>query len=112
MPIGKPIRWLTGSTPKTPPFSASGRAGIGALLRRLQDGESLGLPHARPMRRIGTRVYELRVADPEAGAHWRLFYRIDRDAIVVVDWYDKNTQRAPQRILERAARRLREHDRA
>jgi hypothetical protein len=41
----KPLVWLHGEV-KTPPFSAEARVEAGVLLRRLQDGESLGMPHS------------------------------------------------------------------
>ena len=50
--LNKPLVWLKGEV-KTPPFSAEARVEAGFLLRRLQKGESLGLPHARPMSSIG-----------------------------------------------------------
>ena len=38
----KPLVWLDGEV-KTPPFSKEGRLEAGYLLRRLQNGETLGL---------------------------------------------------------------------
>ena len=40
----KPLVWLHGAI-KTPPFSPSGRIDAGVLLRRLQTGERIGMPH-------------------------------------------------------------------
>jgi hypothetical protein len=42
----KPLVWLHGEI-KTPPFTAAARIEAGVLLRRLQRGELLGLPHSR-----------------------------------------------------------------
>ena len=53
------------------------------LLRRLQRGESLGLPHPRPMPSIGPRCHELRVTDQ--GVAWRIIYRVDPDAIIILE---------------------------
>ena len=39
----KPLVWLHGEV-KTPPFSQVARLEAGFLLRRLQQGESLGMP--------------------------------------------------------------------
>jgi hypothetical protein len=47
--------WLKGEI-KTPPFSATARSEAGFLLRRLQQGEGLSLPHSRPMPGIGARA--------------------------------------------------------
>ena len=50
----KPLVWLRGEV-KTPPFSQAARLEAGNVLRLLQQGESLGLPHSRPMPVIGPR---------------------------------------------------------
>jgi len=46
----EPLAWLKGEI-KTPPFSADARIEAGYLLRRLQEGERLGLPQSRPCQR-------------------------------------------------------------
>jgi phage-related protein len=48
---------------------------VGVLLRRLQRGESLGMPHSRPMPSVGRRCHELRIVDE--AVIWRVMYRID-----------------------------------
>jgi len=60
--LNKPLVWLKGEV-RTPPFSAEARVEAGFLLRRLQKGESLGLPHSRPMPSIGSQCHELRIND-------------------------------------------------
>jgi len=57
---GKPLRWLHGEI-KTPPLSVEARREMGLLLRDLQEGEMLSLPHSRPMPTIGSQCHELRV---------------------------------------------------
>jgi phage-related protein len=104
----KPLVWLRGEV-KTPPFSQAARVEAGALLRLLQKGESLGLPHSRPMPVIGPRCHELRIND-EAGA-FRLIYRTDPDAIVILDVFLKKSQQTPAPIIAACKRRLREYDR-
>ena len=54
--------WLLGEI-KTPPISPAARIEAGVLLRRLQRGEKLALPHSRPMPGIGARCHELRIVD-------------------------------------------------
>ncbi|WP_242025336.1 hypothetical protein [Phormidium tenue] len=51
----KPLVWLHGEV-KTPPFSQEIRVETGVLLRQLQQGLSLGLPHSRPMPSIRRRL--------------------------------------------------------
>ena len=103
----KPLVWLRGEV-KTPPFSAAARLEAGTLLRRLQAGEKLSMPHSRPMPAIGAGCHELRVVD-EART-WRLAYRIDTDAIVIADVCSKTTQQTPARVIADCKRRLRLYD--
>jgi phage-related protein len=58
----KPLVWLEGEI-KTPPFSQAARMEAGYLLRKLQQGETLEMPHSRPMPSIGSRCHELRIND-------------------------------------------------
>ncbi len=106
-PHDKPLRWLHGSV-RTPPLSAAARIEAGYLLRRLQRGESLGLPHSRPLPVIGPRCHELRVVDRDST--WRLLYRTDADAVVILDVFSKKTQALPDSIREACQRRLKEYD--
>jgi phage-related protein len=103
----KPLVWLRGEV-KTPPFSAAGRLEAGSLLRLLQEGEKLGMPHSRPMPAIGRRCHELRIVD--AGKTWRLIYRLDPDAIVIVDVFQKTTRATPSRVIADCGRRLALYD--
>jgi len=57
---------------------------------------------------IGPRCHELRIVD--ASVAWRLFYRIDADAIVVVSVFSKKTRSTPPSEIEAARGRLREYD--
>jgi len=99
----KVIRWLHGEV-KTPPLSIEARRELGYLLRMVQEGEMLSMPHARPMPIIGNACHELRVKD--AAAEWRLVFALTADAIVVLDVFKKTTRETPQRILEHCRRRL------
>jgi phage-related protein len=105
----KPLVWLHGEV-KTPPFSKETRIEAGYLLRRLQQGDSLSLPWSRPMPSIGTRCHELRIID--ANANWRILYRIDRDAIIIVDVFQKKTRQTPQTVIDTGKRRLRMYTKA
>jgi phage-related protein len=83
---------------------------IGTLLRKLQLGMSLSMPHSRPMPSIGKGCHELRVTD--AGGAWRLHYRIDADAILVLEWEEKKTQATSQATIERCKKRMVAYDAA
>ncbi len=63
----KPLVWLKGEV-KSPPLSSAARIAAGVLLRRLQRGETLSMPHSRPMRSVGPRCHELRFDDAESRA--------------------------------------------
>jgi len=103
----KPLVWLQGEV-KTPPFSAAARLEAGGLLRRLQRGERLHMPHSRPMPAVGPRCHELRVVD--AAKTWRIMYRTDADAVIVAAVFQKTTQQTPPRVLTESRRRLRQYD--
>ena len=106
-PRHKPIAWLHGEV-KTPPFSAEARVEAGYLLRQLQQGDNIGMPHSRPMPSIGPKCHELRVKDKTA--NWRLIYRIDEDAIVFLEAFSKQTGKTPKRIIDLCKKRMREYD--
>jgi phage-related protein len=105
--VDKPLVWLHGEI-RTPPLSAPARLEAGLLLRRLQRGESLGLPQSRPMPAIGRRCHELRLIDVDAT--WRIVYRIDADAIIVAEVFAKKTQATPKAAIDACKRRLRSYD--
>jgi len=86
------------------------RVEAGYLLRSLQQGHVLRLPHARPMAQIAPGCYELRIND--AGATWRIIYRIDPDAIIILEVLSKKTSRTPHEVVETCRRRLRSYDNA
>ncbi len=104
----KPIVWLRGDV-KTPPFSREARIEAGCLLRLLQRGETLALPRSRPMPAIGPRCHELRIND--AAATFRIMYRADPDAVVILEVFSKKTQQTPRTVIEACQRRLRDYDR-
>ncbi len=80
------------------------------LLRMLQNGEILAMPVSRPMPNIGPHCHELRIDDSEADKQWRIIYRIDSDAIVIADVFQKTTQKTPKRAIENCQRRLKLYD--
>jgi phage-related protein len=92
---------------KTPPLSEAARLEAGYLLRRLQKGEVLSLPHSRPMPSIGPRVHELRIQDPATSSTWRLVYRADQTEVLVVDVFAKKTQATPKQVIAQCKQRLR-----
>ena|SRR5271157_2223517 len=103
----KPLLWLHGEV-KSPPFSSDARMEAGYLLRLLQRGESIGLPHSRPLPSIGSNCHELRITD--ASVTWRIVYKVAADAIVILEVFSKKTQSIPQEVVEVCRKRLRRYD--
>jgi phage-related protein len=101
--LPKRLVWLHGDI-KTPPFSPTARLEAGILLRRLQDGETLGMPHSRPMRTAGPACHELRIVDENN--NWRIIYHLSEDAVVLLDVFAKKSGRTPTRILRTCRHRL------
>ncbi len=107
---GQPLRVdMIGEAIKTPPISSEARREIGQLLRLLQNRIHLGMPHSRRMASLGPRCHELRVRDGEH--NWRVFYRIDDEAIVVALVFAKKTRATPKRMIDLCQRRLKDYDR-
>ena len=105
----KLLIWLHGEV-KTPPFTSVGRQEAGMLLRLLQEGEQLGMPQAEPLPDVGARCGALRVRDAEH--NWRIMYRIDADAILILDVYCKKTRKIPDEVIDRCKKRLTQYDEA
>jgi phage-related protein len=103
----KPVVWLHGEI-HTPPFSSAARIEAGLLLRRLQRGERLGLPHSRPMPVIGKRCHELRIQDEDTT--WRIIYGVDPDAVIILDVFSKKTQQTPRSVIDTCRDRLRRYN--
>jgi phage-related protein/transcriptional regulator with XRE-family HTH domain len=103
----KPLVLLNGEI-KSPPMDEQGRRETGRLLGRLQEGESLVPPASRPMPSIGPRCYELRVRDRRG--NWRIFYRIDPDAVVVADVVSKKTEATLRRVIDSCRARFARYD--
>ncbi len=80
--LDKPLVWLQ-SEIKTPPFSASARMEAG-------------------------RCHELRIVDEDKS--WRIVYRIDIDAIVILEVFQKKTQETPRYVIDNCQRRIKQYD--
>lgn len=102
----KPLLWLSGEI-QTPPFSEEARIEAGVLLRQLQQGKSLGLPHSRPLPVIGTRCHELRIRDEDVTR--RIIYRLEPDAVLILDVFDKKTEATPAGVIKNCQRRLKQY---
>jgi len=99
----RPVVWLHGEI-KTPPFSPAARLEAGILLRRLQAGEILGMPHSRPMRTVGPACHELRIVDGTKSR--RIIYHLSGDAVVLLEVFAKKSGRTPKRVIQTCRWRL------
>jgi phage-related protein len=106
-PKDKPLVWLHGEV-KSPPFSKLARLEAGFLLRRLQKGDLIGMPHSRPMPGIGRSCHELRIVNEKVT--WRLMYKIDSDAIIILEVIEKKTSKTPKSVLDLCKKRLKAYD--
>jgi phage-related protein len=106
-PPDKPLVWLHGKI-KTPPFSKEARLEAGFLLRKLQQGKILALPHSRPMPSIGKYCHELRIEDRQQT--WRIIYRLDPDAIIIAEVFSKKTRKTPPVVIDTSQQRLKAYD--
>jgi phage-related protein len=64
------------------------------MLRKLQSGEML---HSRAMPAIGKRCHDLRIN--YQGVAWRIIYRIDPDAVIILDIFEKKTNKTPRHVI-------------
>ncbi len=102
-PDDKPLLWMAGEV-KSPPFSDEARLEAGFLLRRLQRGDKLSMPHSRPMPSIGPGCHELRIVDRDAT--WRVMYFVAQDAVVILDVFSKKSRQTPKKVIDTCKRRL------
>ena len=105
----KPLIWLR-SEIKTPPLSKEARLEGGFLLRKLQLGETLTMPHSRPMPVIGPNCHEMRINDKNV--IWCVIYRIDPNAVIILHVFDKKTKKTPKQVIDLCKKRQKEYDSA
>ena len=105
-PCDKPLVWLRGLV-STPPFSSEARVEAGFLLRLLQQGVSLSMPHSRPMPEIGIHCHELRIRD--RSHNWRIVYAVTDSAIVILEVFEKKTEKIPRLVVETCRKRWNEY---
>ena len=83
------------------------RRDFGRLIRHLQHGRSLCMPHSRPMPIVALGVDELRVKD-ESGQYRAFVVRKTPRGILVLHVFAKKTRETPRGAIELARQRLRE----
>jgi phage-related protein len=66
------------------------------------------MSQSRPMSTIAARCHELRINDE--GQTWRLIYRIDTDAILIMAVFANKTEKTPDEIIRTLRKRLEDYD--
>jgi len=59
---------------------------------------------------IGARCHELRIVN--ARIHWRIIFRIDHDAIIILEVFRKTTQQTPVQVINTCKTRIKHYDNA
>jgi phage-related protein len=103
----KPVVFLSKEI-KIPPWSEKALLKVASPIRRLQQGKTVSMPESRPMPRIGPRCHELRIKADKST--WRVVYRMDRNAIVIVEVFKKKTNKTPKFIIDTCKKRLARYD--
>jgi hypothetical protein len=86
----KSLEWLHGEV-KSPPFSLAVRLHTGDLIRKLQNGEMLPTPLDETLA-------------------WRIMYRIDADAIVILEVFRKKSPETPKPVIDVCKARLKRYE--
>jgi len=57
---------------------------------------------------VGKRCFELRIQDVDQT--WRIMYRLDTDAVVILEVFSKKTQQTPKYVIDACKARLKAYD--
>ena len=57
---------------------------------------------------IGPRCHELRIVDQKIS--WRIIYRIDPDAVVILEVFEKRSRQTPKAVIDACKKRLQNYD--
>lgn len=100
----KPLEFVGTSLADLAAFPAEARRSAGFELWQVQNG--LMPSDFKPMRAVGTGVYEIRV---HRGGEWRVIYvAARREAVYVLHAFGKKTQATRREDIEIARRRYRQ----
>jgi len=106
-PDWKPVRIYEPVRKLVHDWSTEVKKELGAVLTRLQKGESIGMPDVRPIPAIAPGVAEIRVADRRGT--FRTFYVIhSRFGILVFHAFMKKAEKTSEPEKETARVRLRD----
>ncbi len=66
------------------------------------------MPHSRSIPSIGSNCHEKRINDERKT--WRIIYRIDEDAIIILEVFSRKTQQTPKQVVDICKKRIKEFD--
>ncbi len=66
------------------------------------------MPHSRSIPSIGSNCHEMRINDERKT--WRIIYRIDEDAIIILEVFSRKTQQTPKQVVDICKKRIKEYD--
>ncbi len=58
---------------------------------------------------VGARCHELRINDEDLT--WRIMYRLETDAVVILEVFEKKTTRTPKRVIDVCKERIKVYNR-
>lgn len=106
-PPPKPVIFQPRALADLREMPAAIRHALGRLLRHVQHGRSLSMPHSLPMPIVALGVDELRVKD-ESGQYRAFVVRKTPRGILVLHVFMKKSRETPRDAIELARRRLKE----
>ena len=59
---------------------------------------------------IGARCHELSITDENAT--WRIVYRIDKDAVIILEVFSKKTGKTPKAVIDTCKQRIKDYENA
>ncbi len=80
---------------------------LGVLLRRLQQGEILGMPQSRPLKTVHKNAFELRLRD-ESGIFRVIYVLVIKNKILIPHAFKKKTPKTPTKEINLSKKRLEE----
>jgi phage-related protein len=57
---------------------------------------------------VGSRCHKLRIHDAQQS--WRILYRVDPDAVVLIEVFSKKTGKTPKSAIDLCKKRLKDYD--
>jgi phage-related protein len=105
--ITKRVIWHLNAREALQEFPKEVRNMLGYLLYRLQRGDTLDMPHSKPMPAIAKGAYELRAKSAD-GAYRAFYYFKCEEGILVFHCFKKKTQKTLQSDIERGVKNLKE----